>query len=344
MPGTCLILFRHADLRSFYTHYRVGRAAGAGAVTAAEQGSITLRAAIPHHGLLHLPWGACAMRVGKSLGYVRKKTPHLLTSRHTCRSTSSREKAISPLDLRPTRSGGSIAISIAIVIIRKLVLNAASVSLSLSVKNGPCKQIEGASSTGPSHPRVPSNDPSIPSPSPSPSPGDDPGSHPSSAPMSRLSALGRPRLGSRRALVVSRNLVVCFVPDARQKQALAVLSRCSGSSGIPSRHSRLRGRASRTKCVDWSDTPLTRTHTSKQLAVSQSRSLAHAHRRQLTGSSPHHLISPHLISPDRPSQFAERMYRAQIGLDFFATDYDLFVNLPLQPTTAQLLLQQGCNQ
>lgn len=99
-----------------------------------------------------------------------------------------------------------------------------------------------------------------------------------------------------------------------------------------------------TKCVDWSDTPLTRTHTSKQLAVSQSRSLAHAHRRQLTGSSPHHLISPHLISPDRPSQFAERMYRAQIGLDFFATDYDLFVNLPLQPTTAQLLLQQGCNQ
>lgn len=169
---------------------------------------------------------------------------------------------------------------------------------------------------------------------------------------------------------MSRNLV-CFVPDARQKQALAFLSHYPGSSGILSRHSRLRGRASRcvashgtpnpnddrawgrdthkdvvrsTKCVDWSDKPLTRTHTSKQLAVSQSGSLAHAHRRQLTGSSPHHLISPHLISPDRPSQFAERMYRAQIGLGFFATDYDLFVNLPLQPTTAQLLLQQGCNQ
>lgn len=106
---------------------------------------------------------------------------------------------------------------------------------------------KGASSTGPSHPRVPSNDPSIPS--PSPSPGDDPGSHPSSAPMSRLSALGRPRLGPRRALVVSRNLV-CFVPDARQKQALAVLSHCSG---IPSRHSRLGGRASR--CVASHRTP-----------------------------------------------------------------------------------------
>lgn len=37
-----------------------------------------------------------------------------------------------------------MAISIAIPIIRKLVLDAASVSvsLSLSVKNGPCKQIE----------------------------------------------------------------------------------------------------------------------------------------------------------------------------------------------------------
>ncbi|KAH6997985.1 hypothetical protein BKA56DRAFT_13664 [Ilyonectria sp. MPI-CAGE-AT-0026] len=206
----------------------------------------------------------------------------------------------------------------------------------------------GASSTGPSHPRVPSNDPSIPS--PSPSPGDDPGSHPSSAPMSRLSALGRPRLGRRRALVVSRNLV-CFVPDARQKDSLssfATARACVTVRGQPS-HAKPKQRQSlgprHAYVVPSALTGQTRlSHAHTQASNSQSRSLAHAHRRQLTGSSPHHLISPHLISPDRPSQFAERMYRAQIGLDFFATDYDLFVNLPLQPTTAQLLLQQGCNQ
>lgn len=240
------------------------------------------------------------MRVGEVWAVSAKRH---LTSRHTCRSTSRRKKSHFPSRLEaskkrwepelrcPADTCLAMAVFIAIPIIRKPVLDAASVSvsLSLSVKNGPCKQIEvrrvsthastsypgvkltrcfwtapiihhghdlgfdidlrkkGASSTGPSHPRVPSIDPSIPS--LSPSPGDDPGSHPSSAPMSRLSALGSPRLGPRRALVVSRNLI-CFVPDARQKQALAVLSHCSG---IPSRHSRLRGRVSR--CVASHRTP-----------------------------------------------------------------------------------------
>ncbi|KAH7022954.1 hypothetical protein EDB80DRAFT_24817 [Ilyonectria destructans] len=161
-------------------------------------------------------------------------------------------------------------------------------------------------------------------------------------PCLALAPLGSPRLGPRRALVVSRNLV-CFVPDARQKQALAVLSHCSG---IPSRHSRLRGRASR--CVASHRTPnpnndralgprhayVVPSASTGQTRLSHGRTQANSHTHTDVDSRGHLPIISSRLTLSRRSDILSSPSGCTVPRSVWAfsppTNYDLFVNLPLQ--------------